>query len=281
MADHERAVEIQVEKRFSWLYLNSAKYLKIGQALWVDQLFSCGVLNEIYDFHASAAAYTAYWNHTFGKNQLVCVQQVTHCQVWQAFVQESIYSIAALSEVDLVLQDGLAIDEVTKEAFAILGANGVIRVAGGHTCSECTHEYKLMANVIPGSDPLATAGFNDRVPQAPVAVGNIQHAQTPPDNRGSSVGDDDMQVDKGVVQLVVLDGIVTGPSCCAYGDCTDALANARGGVFCALHEHEHGAECCVVGCSDSKVAGTQACVQHQAYWTRYKGSSSHQRVSGF
>jgi hypothetical protein len=216
MADHERAVENQVERRFSRLYLNSAKYLKIGQALWVDRLFSRGVLNGIYDFHASAAAYTAYWNHTFGKNQLVLSQKVTRCQVWQAFVQESIHSIAALSEVDLVLQDGLAIDEVTKEAFAILGANGIIRVAGGHTCSECTHEYKSTADVIPGSDPLATAGFDDRVPQGPIAVGDVQHAQTPSD---SSVGDDDMQVDKGVVQLVVLDGIVTGPSVCCKDSC--------------------------------------------------------------
>ena len=77
MADHEQAVENPVEKRFSRLYINSAKYLKIEQALWVDRLFSCGVLNGIYDFHASAAAYTAYWNHTFGKNQLVLSQKVT------------------------------------------------------------------------------------------------------------------------------------------------------------------------------------------------------------
>jgi hypothetical protein len=48
-----------------------------------------------------------------------------------------------------------------------------------------------------------------------------------------------------------------------------------------LHEQEHGAKCRVVGCLDSKVTGTQACVQHQADWTRYKGSSAHQRVSGF
>ena len=36
LADHERAVEHVEENRFSRLYLNSAKYLKVGQALWVD-----------------------------------------------------------------------------------------------------------------------------------------------------------------------------------------------------------------------------------------------------
>ncbi|KAF8232872.1 hypothetical protein L208DRAFT_1039100, partial [Tricholoma matsutake] len=55
---------------------------------------------------------------------------------------------------------------------------------------------------------------------------------------------------------------------CAYGDCTDELVNARGGVFCALHEQEQGAKCHVGECSNSKVHGTQACVQHQADWTR-------------
>jgi len=45
-----------------------------------------------------------------------------------------------MSDIDLVLQDGLSIEEVTKEAFDVLGANGVIRVAGEHSCSECTQE---------------------------------------------------------------------------------------------------------------------------------------------
>src|ERR1700733_10621407 len=51
------------------------------------------------------------------------------CQVWQAFVQESVRSIAAMSGSDLVLPDGLAIDEVTKEAFKVLGAYGRIAAA--------------------------------------------------------------------------------------------------------------------------------------------------------
>jgi hypothetical protein len=71
LADHERAVESEDENKFTRLYLNSAKYLKVGQALWVDRSFSQGVLNGIYSFHASAAAYTDYWNNSFGNNQLV------------------------------------------------------------------------------------------------------------------------------------------------------------------------------------------------------------------
>jgi hypothetical protein len=34
LADHEQAIENAEENRFSQLYLNSAKYLKVGQALW-------------------------------------------------------------------------------------------------------------------------------------------------------------------------------------------------------------------------------------------------------
>jgi len=48
------------------LYLNSAKYIKIGQTRWVDRSFSTAVVNGMYSFHASAAAYTEYWNNTFG-----------------------------------------------------------------------------------------------------------------------------------------------------------------------------------------------------------------------
>ena len=156
LADHERAVESEDENKFTQLYLNSAKYLKVGQALWVDRSFSQGVLNGIYSFHASAAAYTDYWNNSFGNNQLVQHKRITRRQVWQAFVQESIRSIASMSEIDLELQDGLAIDEVTTEAFTILGANGIVRVADGHTCSECTHEYKATADIIANPDSTAT-----------------------------------------------------------------------------------------------------------------------------
>jgi hypothetical protein len=56
VADHERGAEEVESKQYNRVYLNSARYLKIGQSVWVDQTFSCGVLNGIYNFHASAYA---------------------------------------------------------------------------------------------------------------------------------------------------------------------------------------------------------------------------------
>lgn len=38
-------------------YLNSAKYLKIGQNIWVDWVFSGAVVNGVYSFHASVSAF--------------------------------------------------------------------------------------------------------------------------------------------------------------------------------------------------------------------------------
>lgn len=35
-------------------YLNNAKYIKVGQNVWVDHIFSGGVMNGMYHFHASA-----------------------------------------------------------------------------------------------------------------------------------------------------------------------------------------------------------------------------------
>jgi hypothetical protein len=43
-------------------YLNSARYLKVGQGTWVDRKFSHSILSGMYNFHASASAYTQFWN---------------------------------------------------------------------------------------------------------------------------------------------------------------------------------------------------------------------------
>jgi hypothetical protein len=59
------------------------------------------------------------------------------------------------------------------------------------------------------------------------------------------------------------------------------LANACGGSFCPAHELEYGAKCHVCECTSQKVAGTQACNQHHADWTRYQGYHNRQRLSGF
>jgi hypothetical protein len=114
-----------------------------------------------------------------------------------------------MSEIDLELQDGLAIDEVTTEAFTILGANGIVRVADGHTCSECTHEYKATADII--ANPDSTATIDDlNIPQP-----SAQQEQSSSSSTNTSGGEsEEMQIDKALVKLVVLDGLVTGPSVC-------------------------------------------------------------------
>ena len=43
-------------------FLNSARYLKVGQSLWVDRGLSHAILSGMYNFHASASAYTQFWN---------------------------------------------------------------------------------------------------------------------------------------------------------------------------------------------------------------------------
>jgi hypothetical protein len=85
-------------------------------------------------FHASAASYTEFWNNSFWKPHPGNSKKLSCHQIWQAFVQESIRSIAAASEINLELQDGLAINDVTKQAFGILGENGIIRAADKHAC---------------------------------------------------------------------------------------------------------------------------------------------------
>jgi len=162
-ADHERAAEVGKSSQYNRVYLNSARYLKIGQSVWVDQAFSRGVLNGIYSFHASASAYTEYWNNSVWKHQFVNFKGITRRHVWQAFVQESIRTISSAYGTDLTLRDGLAIDEVTKEAFEHLGQDGIILPAKGHHCSECTHPYKKTSDLRASDDidPAATLGVDE------------------------------------------------------------------------------------------------------------------------
>jgi hypothetical protein len=162
-ADHESLCETvsEEETRNRRIYLNSAKYLKVGQSVWVDRVFSNAVVNGMYSFHASASAYTEYWNNSFGVFDQDQPLELTRRQIWQAFVQESTRTIAASAGINLELNDGLAIDEVTKEAFNILGENGVIRAADQHSCTQCTQKYKATSDIINGADPAAVVGVDE------------------------------------------------------------------------------------------------------------------------
>jgi CxC5 like cysteine cluster associated with KDZ transposases len=124
LADHEQV--LQAGNRHTRVYRNSAKYLKVGQSLWVDRVFSNAVVNRMYSFHAFASAFTEFWNNTSWKFHRGSVKKITRHQVWQSFVQESICTVAAVSNTNIELQDGLDIDDITKEAFYVLGENGII-----------------------------------------------------------------------------------------------------------------------------------------------------------
>jgi hypothetical protein len=61
------------------------------------------------------------------------------------------------------------------------------------------------------------------------------------------------------VKLVVMDGIVMGPTHCAYSDCTQDLTKLKGSVLCVHHELLYGNLCCIHDCNNLKVAPTQMC----------------------
>jgi hypothetical protein len=172
-ADRERFLDPDDNITWKRLYVNNARYLKIGQSLWVDRSFSKAVMNGMFSFHSSSQAYTQFWNNSYGST----ATKITLRQVWHAFVQESIRTIAAASDHSIDLADNLPISEVTGKAFDILGHDGLIRAAIHHSCSECSHSYNQSVNINP-----TTVSINDI------------------ENLGVNV------------KMVVLDGIVMGPT---------------------------------------------------------------------
>lgn len=189
---------LQDDNRHTRVYLNSAKYLKVGQSLWVDRAFSNTVLNGMYSFHASASAFTEFWNNSSWSLHGGNAKKITRRQIWQSFVQESMRSIAAVSNINVELQDGLTIDEVTKEAFSLLGENGIIRAADQHACGECTQEYKSAEDMLPNADPAGIVGVDGNRAIPGLVEGVNQHqavAQSPNQAEQNSANESDMDVD--------------------------------------------------------------------------------------
>lgn len=54
------------------------------------------------------------------------IQKISHHQIWQAFVQETVRQVSKGSEVDLELADGLCIEDLTGEVYTALGKDGII-----------------------------------------------------------------------------------------------------------------------------------------------------------
>ncbi|KAF8880795.1 hypothetical protein BD779DRAFT_1378336, partial [Infundibulicybe gibba] len=156
--------------------------------------------------------------------------------------------IASMSGFNLELNDSLSIDEVTVEAFANLGQGSQIKPADGHACSECTQEYKGKPGFIPQQDPAAV--------------------------------DDDMDVDMAhaPVKMIVMDGIVMGPTHCAFDGCTADLENSCGGSFCAYHNIEFGARCRVRNCHSQIIIPTLVCKKHQGEWNKHNQTHNQQTM---
>ena len=159
-----------------------------------------------------------FWNESYSSGLAI-----SRKQVWQAFIQESLRSIASSSDTTLTLQDGLDINDVTTEAFSILGENGVIRSTNHHECVDCSHPYKATADAIPlaGDDPAAVVGIDEHRnvpmldgPDADLALRDAARARRQVATRQVAGHDDEMDVDAAPVRMVVVDGIVMGHQVC-------------------------------------------------------------------
>ncbi|KDQ32163.1 hypothetical protein PLEOSDRAFT_1074495 [Pleurotus ostreatus PC15] len=80
--------------------------------------------------------------------------------------------------------------------------------------------------------------------------------------------------------MIVIDGIVMGPRHCAMPGCEVGLLNAQTGVFCKAHQDEMGVHCRMKDCVRVKVAGTQACVNHQEQWRVYRARYANSSLLG-
>jgi uncharacterized Zn finger protein (UPF0148 family) len=248
-ADHESYILDADSQEKKTVHLSNARYLKLGSNLWADRIFSATAVNGMYSFHGSTDAYTEFWNNSFGDT-------VTRRHIWKAFVQESIRSLAEINNTNLETADNINTQNLVEEAYNILGNDGIINVAPNHECSECAQPYK------------ATSDLN-----------NPNNLQNNPDPAHENNADDINNY--APVKMVVLDGIVMGPTHCAFPNCTATLLNARGGVFCALHETEYGPKCRIKGCNNRKIGETQACNTHQEEWQKHSNDHSRSNLSGF
>jgi len=268
--DHETFGPSNARKK---AYLNDAHYLKIGQSTYVDRVFSKAVLNGIYSFHASTAAYAEFWTNSFGKS---CAVKLPRRHVWQTFIQESIRTVSNVLDITFETNDNLTIAELTHKAYSVLGENGGIRLSNGHACSECTQDYKATANFVPqNNDPAALLGVDENRIVPALANENAEIANVPDETMNAIP-----PIADAPVKMVVMDGVVMGPVHCAANNCTADLLNARGEAFCAAHVTQFGNQCRVVNCTNRKVQGTQACPQHQQDWSRHRQARTRSTLAG-
>jgi hypothetical protein len=205
-------------------------------------------------------------------------------------VQETIRIVADASQYSFEASDGLSIKDVTIQAYEILGESGIIRSAENHFCSECTHTYKRTADILSGEDPAAVVGVDENrdVPAMtdPVNAGMAAQdaaqarldAQNSRHNRETAENVSDQNA--APVKMVVMDGVVMGPTHCAWDGCTDDLADGKQGVFCTAHTLARQNLCHVRNCNRPKVGNTRACQIHKEQWYSHAVRYGHQSLLG-
>ena len=188
--------------------------------MWVDRNFTHSVLSGMYNFHASASAYMQFWNDCTSVTDSKV--QVTQRQIWQAFVQESIRTIASVNNENLELPEKLPIDEVAKQAFAKLGNGGIIDPGKEHSCSKCCQPYKATADFMASEDPAAVIGADEN-PAVPVLTGeyaDVSARETAAEREAARVREKEindpnpnaMDVDDDDdCTMIIMNGTVMGP----------------------------------------------------------------------
>ncbi len=111
-------------------------------------------------------------------------------------------------------------NQVTKQAFSVLGDRGIIRAADNHYCSECTQTYKSQADSFSLFDSAATVGVNKNalvpgleVDGLEVDMGVIEETPNSLPVQPPVATQTDANAD---VRMMMVDGIVIGPNVCFY-----------------------------------------------------------------
>ena len=124
----------------------------------------------MYNFHASASAFTQFWNDC--NSITISTFQITRRQIWHAFVQESLRTIASIQNINLELQEDLNIHQVVTEAFAKLGNTGIIQSGKNHLCADSSQPYKHTTDFMANEDPAAVIGADENS-AVPVLTGEF------------------------------------------------------------------------------------------------------------
>jgi hypothetical protein len=103
---------------------------------------------------------------------------------------------ATESKINFTMEDGVTIDDVTREAFHVLGNGGVISGSIQHSCNECTQKYRERSTGISGIDSSATVGMEDTLATSQFQTNIVE--------------------DCAPVKMIVVDGIVTGHTVSIY-----------------------------------------------------------------